>query len=110
MAGELGLNHNRGKSEMICDDSNTKKAMLYAVPGLSAVDQNSASLLGSLITNVDCISIAIWDKSKLFQILGNRLQALHSHDAFCLLRNALAIPKVLYTHFAMFSLLFPRRV
>ena len=24
------------------------------------------------------------------------MQALHSHDAFCLLRNALAIPKVLY--------------
>ena len=45
---------------------------------------------------VDCISITIWDKSKSLQISGNRLQGLHSQDAFCLLRNALAIPKVLY--------------
>ena len=45
MAGELGLSLNRGKSEVICDDSNTRKAMLHAVPGLSVVDQNNASCL-----------------------------------------------------------------
>ena len=43
MAGELGLSLNRGK--LICDDSNTRKAMLHAVPGLSVVDQNNASCL-----------------------------------------------------------------
>ena len=31
------------------------------------------------------------------EVLGSRLQYLHSHDAFCLLRHALTIPKVLYT-------------
>ena len=56
MAGELGLRLNRGQSKMICDDSNTRKAMLYAVPGLSVVDQNNTSLLGSPVGNVDCIS------------------------------------------------------
>ena len=29
--------------------------------------------------------------------MGNRLRHLHMHDAYCLLRHALALPKVLYT-------------
>ena len=56
MTGELGLSHNQGKSEIIYDDSNTRNAMLHAVPGLSVVDQNNTSLLGSPVGNVDCIS------------------------------------------------------
>ena len=38
MAGELGLQLNRDKSEVICDDSTTRSAMLRAVPGLSVTD------------------------------------------------------------------------
>ena len=38
MAKELGLQLNLDKSEVICDDSTTKLAMLCAVPGLSVTD------------------------------------------------------------------------
>ena len=46
---ELGLQLNRDKSEVICDDSTTKSAMLRAVPGLSVTDRDHATLLGSPI-------------------------------------------------------------
>ena len=47
--GKLGLQPNCGKSELICDESATRKAMLLAVPGLSVVDRHHATLLGSPI-------------------------------------------------------------
>ena len=96
MAGELGLQLNRDKSEVICDDSTTKLAMLCAVSGLSVTDRDHATLLGSPIGTASVIQDTILKRTKSLQTLESRLQLLHAHDAFCLLRNALAIPKVLY--------------
>ena len=58
MAGELGLQLNRDKSEVICDDSSTRSAMLRAVPGLSVTEQDHATLLGSPIGTASSIQNA----------------------------------------------------
>ena len=96
MAGELSLQLNRDKSEVICDDSTTRSAMLRAVPGLSVTGRDHATLLGSPIGTASGIQDTILKRTKSLQTLGSRLQLLRAHDAFCLLCNALAIPKVLY--------------
>ena len=96
MVGELGLQLNRDKSEVICDDSSTRSAMLRAVPGLSVTERDHATLLGSPIGTASGIQNTILMRTKSLQTLGSRLQLLRAHDAFCLLRNALGIPKVLY--------------
>ena len=95
-ARELGLQLNCKKSEMICEDTTTRKVILSAVPGVCEVDRDQATMLGSPIGNDISIQSAIQAKSKSLEVLGNKLQYLHSHDAFCLLSHALAIPKVLH--------------
>ena len=47
-AAELGLQLNRGRCEVICDDANTCNAMLSAVPGLQVVGCSQATLLAIL--------------------------------------------------------------
>ena len=96
-AGELGLQLNCEKSEMICEDTTTRNAMLRAVPGICETDRDQATMLGSPVGNVSSIQKVIQAKSRSLEVLGSRLQYLHSHDAFCLFSHALAIPKVLYT-------------
>ena len=109
MAGELGLQPNRDKSEVICDDSTTRSAMLRADPGLSVTYRDHATLLGSPIGAASGIQDTILKRTKSPKTLGSRLQFLHAHvhDAFCLIRNALAIPKVLYMH-PVHLAMFPR--
>ena len=94
-ARELGIQLNCKKSEMICEDTTTRKVILRTVPGVCEVNRDQATMLGSLISNIS-IRSAIQAKSKSLEVLGNKLQYLHSHDAFCLLRHALAIPKALH--------------
>ena len=96
MAEELGLQLNRGKSEVICGDTATRESFLLAAPGLHVTSPTDASLLGSPLGDTDSISNTIREKTQLLQTMGNRLQYLHSHDAILLLRHSLAIPKVLY--------------
>ena len=96
-AGELGLQLNRGKSEVICEDSNTREALLRSAPGLRVVSHDDATLLGSPIGSMESINRIICAKTASLQVMGNRLRHLHAHDAYCLLRNAFSIPKVLYT-------------
>ena len=95
-ARELGLQLNCKKSEMICEDTTTRKVILSVVPGVCEVDRDQATMLGSPIGNDISVQSAIQAKSKSLEVLGNKLQYLHSHDAFCLLSHALAIPKVLH--------------
>ena len=83
-AGELGLQLNCEKSEMICEDTTTRNAMLRAVPGICETDRDQATMLGSSVGNVSSIQRVIQAKSRSLEVLGSRLQYLHSHDAFCL--------------------------
>ena len=48
-AGELHLQLNLGKMEIICAETSTRDAMLEHVPALCVVQREHASLLGSLI-------------------------------------------------------------
>ena len=96
-AAKLGLHLNHSKSELICDDVPTREAMLFEVPGLHNVSCSQATLLGSPIGNVECISDTIKEKTELLKLMGGRLSHLQSHDALLLLRHSFAIPKVLYT-------------
>ena len=86
-AAKLGLHLNHSKSELICDDAPTRKAMLFEVPGLHNVSCGK----------VECISDTIKEKTELLKLVGGRLSHLQCHDALLLLRHSLAIPKVLYT-------------
>ena len=95
-ARELSIQLNCKKSEMICEDTTTRKVILRAVQGVCEVDRDQATMLTSLISNNISIRSAIQAKSKALELLGNKLQYLYSHDAFCLLRHTLAIPKALH--------------
>ena len=96
-AAKLGLHLNHSKSEIICDDAPTRKAMVFEVPGLHNVSCSQATLLGSPIGKVECISDTIKEKTELLKLMGGRLSHLQSLDALLLLRHSFAIPKVLYT-------------
>ena len=97
-AGEMGLatqpwqvrSHLRGSYHY-------REAMLCAAPGLRVVSRDHATLLGSPIGSVEGIDEISCAKTKILQVMGDRLRHLHAHDAYCLLRHSFSIPKVLYT-------------
>ena len=55
-----------------------------------------ACLLGSPIGGLQSITKVLSSKKQSLELMGERLKLLHSHDALCLLKNALALPKILY--------------
>ena len=93
---ELGLVLNHSKSEVICSDDDTKCAILEVSPQLQYINPSDACLLGAPIGGPQSIIAALTAKKKTLERLGERLKLLHSHDALCLLRNALSLPKILY--------------
>ena len=95
-ANEIGLSLNHDKSEIICIDDASKSSMLSLSGSFRIVEPAEATLLGSPIGGDESLDL-VW-RSKLNQLetLGSRLEQLQAHDAICLLKNALAIPKVLY--------------
>ena len=96
-AGDLGLHLNHSKSEIICVDDSTSRAMLQAYPDLCVVSPEQATLLGSAIGGQAGVDSSIRTKIKALEVMGSRLRHLQAHDAYCLLRHAFAILKVLYT-------------
>ena len=92
---DLGLCLNNQKSEVICDDIDTKDALLLSLQGARVVDPLEASLLGSSLGDVSSISTSLREKITLLESMGGRLKFLFTHDAL-LLRHSFAIPKLLY--------------
>lgn len=104
-AGELGLQLNLGKMEIICTESSTRDAMQQHVPGLCVVQQEHISLLVSPIGTLEGIQDTICAKTKILEVLGDRLWFLHAHDALCLLRHTFVIPKPLcHSHLTLLPL------
>ena len=66
-------------------------------PGICETDRDQATIFGSPVGNVSSTQKVIQVKSRSLGALESRFQYLHTQDAFCLLRHALTIPKVLYT-------------
>ena len=73
---KLGLHLNHSKSELICDDAPTLEALLFEVSGLHNVSCSQATLLGSPIGKVECISDTIKQKTELLKLMGGRLSHL----------------------------------
>ena len=54
-AASLGLQLNRSKTKLICDDADVCDAMLCEAPGLRVVSCSQATLLGSPIGSALCV-------------------------------------------------------
>ena len=96
-AEDLGLQLNRGKSEVIAHDSCSLEPLLAIAPELTVTSPKQAILLGLPLGNAESVSRSIGEKTEQLEVMGDRLQHLHAHDAILLLCHALAIPKLLYT-------------
>ena len=95
-AGRAGLQLNRRKTELICDDPSACDAVLSAVSELQVINCGHTTLLGTPIGSVGLIDTTISSKIEKLKVMAGRLQHLSSQDALLLLRNSFAIPKVLY--------------
>ena len=95
-AADLGLQLNRSKSELFCEDSTTRDQMLKAVPGLQVIGMDQAEILGAPVGSTKSVDDVFEEKIRLLRLLGERLCLLQSQDALLLLRHSFAIPKVLH--------------
>lgn len=92
----LGLVLNTTKCEIICADVTTESSMLTEFPSLLSTSPYNASLLGSPIGDLSSINSVLESKIQCLTTIGNRLEAIQTHDALVLLRHAFTIPKILY--------------
>ena len=95
-ATTLGLQLNRNKTELICDDGDVCDEVLSAVPGLRVINRGQATLLGSPIGSIDSVDDFIHHKVEKLKLMGERLELLPSQDSLLLLRHSFSIPKILY--------------
>ena len=79
-ADELGLMLNMQKCELITCSSTIR----------------DSSLLGSPLGDIDCISDTIQLKVSILEIMGIRLQCMHTHDALQLLWHSFSLPKMMH--------------
>ena len=93
-AAKLGLQLNRHKSELICDDIGIREAMMEEVPGLQTVKLEEAEILGAPLGK--SVNDSIQRKAEKLRLMGDRLQLLQSQDALLLLRHSFVIPKVMH--------------
>ena len=93
-AAKLGLQLNRHKSELICDDIGTREAMMEEAPGLQTVKLEEAEILGAPLGK--SVDDNIQRKVEKLRLMGDRLHLLQSQDALLLLRHSFAIPKVMH--------------
>ena len=93
-AGQLGLELNKQKSEIICQDPDTLRAFLSAAPGFQVTSPEHATLLGSPLSSSfdDCLL----EKVKALKVLEDRIHHFHLQDALVLLRFSLAAPRLIY--------------
>ena len=96
VSDDLGLAINHSKSEVICVNDITHQGIQSISPMFQITDPADACLLGSPIGGPQSINQVLYTKKASLERLGERLRLLHSHDDLCLLKNALALPKVLY--------------
>ena len=73
IAGELGLQLNLGKTEIICSDTRTMNTMLQEVNGLCVTKREQATLLGSPIGGIEDIRDTLMAKTKSLGIARNTI-------------------------------------
>ena len=94
-AAHLGLTLNRSKCEIIASTDIPTKALHARGISLSQCTTKTACLLGAPLFK-DGIDQALANKCDELKTMTKRLSLLPAHDSLYLLRNALAIPKLLY--------------
>ena len=97
-APKLGLCLNPVKCEVLVigqPDPDIIQQISTLLPGLKFLDAASVNLLGAPLTP-EAIPSAICSKTRDMSLLMERLPSLHSHVALFLLKNCLAIPKLVY--------------
>ena len=94
-AGKLGLKLNRSKCEVIGASENSKTKLRNNGIILSELDPSEAVLLGSPL-HEESMDKTIEIKCKELELISNRLKLMPAHDGLFLLKNALAIPKLMY--------------
>jgi hypothetical protein len=74
----------------------TASLLQTCLPGIKILHPEGLTLLGAPLTD-EAIPIILESKIKAAQILTSRLCDLNAHPALFVLRNCLAIPKMMYT-------------
>ena len=95
-AEEIGLHLNKSKSEVISKSSATSTMWKARVPDIQLTPPERATLLGSSLGHIESLDQAMSEKIEQLKVMGNRLKYLRSQNALILLKNAMAIPKLLY--------------
>jgi hypothetical protein len=79
------------------NERKTTDNMLKSIaPNIAVLNTNNLHILGAPLC-ADGINSVLSDKIKTFEKLCNRVWNIDAHDAFFLLKNCLAIPKLTYT-------------
>ena len=94
----LGLQLNRSKTEVVCDNVKVCEAMLHVceAPRLRVVNCSMATLLGSPVSSAECNENMLLSKVEVLGFMDEKLGLLTSHDALLLLQHSFAILKVLF--------------
>ena len=87
---------NPEKSEIVCSNDAARGFLYRAWPGARLINPEKATLLGSPIRDISCITTLIEGKIEMLRTVGERLKHLFSHDAILLLRHSFAILELFY--------------
>jgi hypothetical protein len=93
----IGLFLNEGKCEIITDDITVVDRFRQIAPSIIHTRCKDALLLGAPVGNYEAVTTVLQTKLSQFKCLTERLVNFNAHDAFFLLRNCFALPKLLYT-------------
>ena len=92
---ELGLSINEVKCELVTNSDLARNLFMVQHPNIRFIDHSELTLLGSPL-GVSSMKSALKCKREDLQRMATRLTNLNPHEAFFLLKNCLAIPKLIY--------------
>lgn len=93
---QLGLQVNESKCEITANDLDIIRA--YPIfRHFQSIPINDFTLLGTPVMSGEAVDRVLHTKTKNLKTAISRLANIPRHDALCLLKNSIAIPKLLYT-------------
>ena len=92
---EIGLQLNHSKCELVSLHTRKNKFFVDAGWNFKEISREDVCLLGAPLSKFG-VDAAISTKREELNVLVRRLKLMPGHDCLFLLKNALAIPKLLY--------------
>ena len=92
----MGLQLNHNKCEVITKSASNYPSWISIGLNFRETPIEEATLLGTLLSTGAAVDSALAGKRTDLEVLIKRLALIPSHAALFLLKNALAIPKLLY--------------